>query len=156
MKNNQQKSPPVRPKILTLDDEDDLRDGLHRKIIRCTGHENKIKSILKGKDSEPQDICYPKNLRVSSNKVNDSVFTFRQAIRQNNVNHHKYNPSLDSLSSRKLYKGIYTPNRKETPSDGFGQTIDEIVKNRTFLNNTVHMFEMHDIESYQQKRAKRE
>ncbi len=52
LKHNPQKSPPVRPKILTLDDEDDVRDGLHRKIIRCTGHENNIRSLLKGKDSE--------------------------------------------------------------------------------------------------------
>jgi len=34
--------------------------------------------------------------------------------------------------------------------------MDEIVKNRTYMNNTVHMFEMHDIESYQQKREKRD
>jgi hypothetical protein len=43
-----------------------------------------------------------------------SINSFRNAMRKNHACHQQYNPFLDSLSSKKLYKGIYTLNEKET------------------------------------------
>lgn len=55
-----------------------------------------------------------------------------------------------------MFKGIYKPNQIENRDEGAESLIDQVVKNRSYLNNTVQLFEMHSIETYLQKRAKRE
>lgn len=51
---------------------------------------------------------------------------------------------------------MYNFNDKETKAEGAQSVIDHFVKNKSFLNTTVHTWEMYPIESYQQKRARRE
>lgn len=133
-----------------------MAQNIHRKIVRCTGHDVKVRDHFKECDKQVQNICYPPNIRVSSDKLKESIFTYRNAMRINQMNHQKYNPSLDSLSSKKLFKGLYNANEPEAEMDSMRNSVDEIVKNRTYMNNSVHLYEMYNQDSYQQKRAHRE
>lgn len=40
------------------------------------------------------------------------------------------------------------PNQIENRDEGAESLIDQVVKNRSYLNNTVQLFEMHSIETY--------
>lgn len=96
-----------QPKILTLD-EGEVKNNIQKKLVRCQGEKAELKKHFKKLEGEPINIDFPQNLRVSSDKLSQSVYTYRNAVRKNAAHHLKYNPALDSLSNKKLYKGIYT------------------------------------------------
>lgn len=118
--------------------------------------EKKVKEQLRQSDGFIKNIGYPKNLRLSSDVIKESINNFRQAKRVNQIDHLKYNPALDTIGVKKLYDGIYKLNEKDTNQETTKPCIERIVQNRTFLNNSVHLYELHDVSSYQQKRALQE
>ena len=106
-----------KPKILSLD-ESEVNRQLDRKLIRCTGEEESLKSYFKSIEGQPIDIQYPQNVRVSSNKLNQSIFTYRNAVRRSRASHLEFDPILESLGNKKLYQGVYNINEKETKAEG--------------------------------------
>jgi hypothetical protein len=77
-------------------------------------------------------------------------------MRENLVDHRKYNASLDSMQSRKLYKGIYNVNEKETQQDGTQLCVDKIVSNKNFMNTTVRVCDLYKVETYEEKQERLE
>ena len=88
-------------------------------------------------------------MRLSSDVIKESINNFRQAKRVNQIDHLKYNPGLDTIGVKKLYDGVYKLNEKDTNQETTQPCIERIVKNRTYLNNSVHLYELHDVTSYQ-------
>ena len=65
-------------------DEEGVTQTIQKQLIRCDGQEQELLTHFQNiaKDA-PIQIDYPQNLRVSSDKMNQSIYTFRKAMRKN-------------------------------------------------------------------------
>ena len=101
------------PKVKSLNDSE-VNCNIQKYMIRSKEQEQEVRQQLKTiYEKAPVEMDIPRNLRFSSDKFNMSMYAYRNAFRKNHAIHKEYDSQLDSLSNKKLLKGIYHLNIKE-------------------------------------------